>query len=228
MIQVNLRKLLQKLENDAGIKLSISELSRKTGIHRTILSKLNNELNQTVSSDVLDSLINYSFRVLRSADPDADFLNPNWQLSDKELISSLLNTLISVFPGHSYIERDLEPHLEKSKYTKLVPLEDNTERMVPIVVLREIPFDKLWEFHEKLHPDQKAYWKNILNREQAEKIKLDEHLKSDIEPEIAALLKFRKENLSPRDVNSEGEEPPNQSSDRTKKKSVKGKKAKKS
>lgn len=203
MIQVNLRKLLQKLENDVGLKISISELSRKTGIHRTILSKLNNELNQTVSSDVLDSLINYAFRVVRSANPQTDVLNPNWQLSDRELMTLLLNTLISVFPGHSYIQKDLEPHLEKSKYTTLVPFEGDKEKMIPVVDLKEIPFDKLWEFHERLHPDHKAYWNEILSRELSEKAKLEENLKSTDKPEIEALYRLRKDILSPRDVKSD-------------------------
>ena len=221
MIQVNLRKLLQRLENDVGLKISISELSRKTGIHRNILSKLNNELNQVVSSDVIDSLLNYAFRVLRSSDPDTDLLNPNWQLSDRELMSSLLTTLISMFPGHSYIERDLEPHLEKSKYTSLVPHEGDKDKMIPVVVLQEIPFDKLWEFQEKLHPDHKEYWKNVLKREEEEKRNLGDKLKTEQDPSIAALYQLRQQVLSPRAIEEEASSSSDDTSNKTSKRKKK-------
>lgn len=163
MFQVKLRELLNRLENETEEKISLSELSQVTGIHRNILSNLYSDPAYYISTRYVDILLNFAFEKLREKDPDSDFYNPNWKLSDRELMNSLTSTLLAVFPMNTEYWDYMEP---KQESLAGIPAE---EKPKPRFALKRkeygfrssIPAEKLWERREATISSERDYWRRL-------------------------------------------------------------------
>lgn len=56
MIRFRLKELIAEKEFQEGRRVTIEEVSRETGIHRTTLSRISNNKGYVTSTDVLDKL----------------------------------------------------------------------------------------------------------------------------------------------------------------------------
>lgn len=56
MIRFRLKELIAEKEFQEGRRVTIEEVSKATGIHRTTLSRLSNQKGYVTSTDVLDKL----------------------------------------------------------------------------------------------------------------------------------------------------------------------------
>lgn len=59
MIRFKIKELIAKKEYDLGRRLTISEVSDATGIHRMTLSKMINRRNYSTTTEHLDRLCDY-------------------------------------------------------------------------------------------------------------------------------------------------------------------------
>ena len=59
MIRFRLKELIADKEFVEGRRITLEEVSRETGIHRTTLSKIANHKGYVTNTDVLDRLCNF-------------------------------------------------------------------------------------------------------------------------------------------------------------------------
>lgn len=59
MIRFRLKELIADKEFKDGRRITLEEISRETGIHRTTLSKIANQKGYVTNTDVLDRLCAY-------------------------------------------------------------------------------------------------------------------------------------------------------------------------
>jgi putative transcriptional regulator len=59
MIRFRLKELISDKEFREGRNVTIEEVSQATGIHRTTLSKINNQKGYNTTTEVLDKLCEY-------------------------------------------------------------------------------------------------------------------------------------------------------------------------
>ena len=99
MLRVDLRSLIDRLSKTVGHEFSLNEVCERTGINRNAISKFWNHPVNRISGDQLERIVLWSFYVLRGELGEPwDSENPNKDLSDKELMDSILTTLIGIFP----------------------------------------------------------------------------------------------------------------------------------
>ena len=59
MIRFRLKELIAEKEFQEGRRVTLEEVSRETGIHRTTLSRVSNQKGYISSTDVIDKLCAY-------------------------------------------------------------------------------------------------------------------------------------------------------------------------
>lgn len=59
MIRFRLKELIAEKEFQEGRRVTLEEVSRETGVHRTTLSKIANQKGYTTNTDVLDKLCTF-------------------------------------------------------------------------------------------------------------------------------------------------------------------------
>lgn len=59
MIRYRLRELMADYQFKTGTRLTMEELSKSTGIHRTTLSKIANQRSYNTTTDNIDKLCNF-------------------------------------------------------------------------------------------------------------------------------------------------------------------------
>ncbi len=59
MIRFRLKELIAEKEFQEGRRVTLEEVSRETGIHRTTLSRVSNQKGYVSSTDVIDKLCAY-------------------------------------------------------------------------------------------------------------------------------------------------------------------------
>ena len=74
MLFLNLFKLINKVEYHCNHKITLTELSKQTGVHRNTVSALYNNKQVSVSHKSVEKILNYclSFWLMHEK------LNPNW------------------------------------------------------------------------------------------------------------------------------------------------------
>lgn len=75
MIRFRLKELIAEKGFQEGRRITLDEVSKKTGIHRTTLSKIANQRGYNTTTDVLDRLCQYFNveieKVAQHVDPEA-------------------------------------------------------------------------------------------------------------------------------------------------------------
>jgi transcriptional regulator with XRE-family HTH domain len=90
MIRLNLPKLLEKLEAKEGRKITLKELSERSGCDRNVLSRIQSKPEVIPSASVIDKLVQFFFFELKR-DPSKPHL-------DRNRIRSVIQDFVSVFP----------------------------------------------------------------------------------------------------------------------------------
>lgn len=155
MLKVELRSLIDRLKKEIDYSPSLSELSKETGIHRTIISQLANSPAEKVATTHIDKLIQFAFKKLRTSyGRVVNKMNPNWDLTDEELMESLITTLIKAYPEEERFWRDVKDYFTEEE----------------IKNRDQIPAERLWKFHSMAHRDDPSYDQlSVLGEEDPEK-----------------------------------------------------------
>jgi transcriptional regulator with XRE-family HTH domain len=90
MIRFNLAKLLEKLEAKEGRKITLKELSERSGCDRNVLSRIQSNPKVIPSASVIDKLVQFFFFEI-ARDPEKPHL-------DRNRIRSVLKDFVAVFP----------------------------------------------------------------------------------------------------------------------------------
>lgn len=90
MIRFNLAKLLEKLEAKEGRKVTLKELSERSGCDRNVLSRIQSKPEVIPSASVIDKLVQFFFFEI-ARDPQKPHL-------DRNRIRSVIKDFVSVFP----------------------------------------------------------------------------------------------------------------------------------
>jgi hypothetical protein len=90
MIRFNLMKLLDKLEAEEGRRITLKEVSEKSGCDRNALSRMVNHPDVVPSAQVIDKLVQYFFFEL-TRDEDKPHL-------DRSRIRSVIKDFVWVYP----------------------------------------------------------------------------------------------------------------------------------
>jgi len=136
MLKVELKGLLDRLKVEIDYTPTLTELSKETGIHRTIISQLANSPAQKVSTVHIDKLLQFAFKRLRTSYGKViNRLNPNWDLSDEELMNSLVGTLIKSYPDAPEFWKDVDQYFTSQE----------------LEFPETIPTKRLWQFHTMAH-----------------------------------------------------------------------------
>jgi transcriptional regulator with XRE-family HTH domain len=90
MIRFNLAKLLEKLEAKEGRKVTLKELSERSGCDRNVLSRIQSKPDVIPSASVIDKLVQFFFYEI-ARDPQRPHL-------DRNRIRSVIKDFVSVFP----------------------------------------------------------------------------------------------------------------------------------
>jgi len=90
MIRFNLAKLLDKLEAKEGRKVTLKELSERSGCDRNVLSRIQSKPDVIPSASVIDKLVQFFFFEI-ARDPQRPHL-------DRNRIRSVIKDFVSVFP----------------------------------------------------------------------------------------------------------------------------------
>lgn len=90
MIRFNLPKLLEKLEAKEGKKITLKELSERSGCDRNVLSRIQSRPDIIPSASVIDKLVQFFFFEI-SRDSEKPHL-------DRNRIRSVIKDFVSVFP----------------------------------------------------------------------------------------------------------------------------------
>lgn len=90
MIRFNLSKLLDKLEAKEGKKITLKELSERSGCDRNVLSRIQNRPDIIPSANVIDKLVQFFFFEI-SRDGSKPHL-------DRNRMRSVIKDFVSVFP----------------------------------------------------------------------------------------------------------------------------------
>ena len=127
MIRINIDKLLKLVEEKTEEKVFLSDIHRETGLHRRVLSRINNHPDKPVTTDTLDKLIQFFFTKFRHPQANA--------MQDRELILLIMSELIEVFP-------------DSEDYWKEMP------DMAELATEETIPISVLWTMARKAKPDK--------------------------------------------------------------------------
>ena len=92
MIRFNLAKLLDKLEAKEGKKITLKELSGRSGCDRNVLSRIQSRPDIIPSASVIDKLVQFFFFEI-SRDPKRPYL-------DRNRMRSVIKDFVSVFPDN--------------------------------------------------------------------------------------------------------------------------------
>jgi transcriptional regulator with XRE-family HTH domain len=100
MIYVDLQRILFEIAKRTGRKLTLSEVSERSGVHRNIISQINNNPTDRIASDYLAKLAEFFFHVLRHSPQKPE-------KSDKELMNWVFSNLVSMYPDHPVYQEKL-------------------------------------------------------------------------------------------------------------------------
>lgn len=146
MIKIEIRRFLERLEKEAGLRFSLAELSRRTGIHRNVITRMHTVPTARCSTHDLDRLLMLGFKSLRvSEDPLIQETNPNNSLSDRQLLESLVQTLLSVLPDKQmeHFWAPIKPYVSVMKGDVRISVSTNV--------------DQLWNIYERSENAQKPW-----------------------------------------------------------------------
>jgi|GEM_PF-6394626 len=96
MIRFNLPKLLAILEAKEGKKVTLKELSERSGCDRNVLSRIQNRPDIIPSANVIDKLVQFFFFEI-ARDPNKPHL-------DRNRIRSVIKDLVWVYPDTEHEE----------------------------------------------------------------------------------------------------------------------------
>lgn len=127
MIRFNLSKLLDKLEAKEGRKVTLKELSERSGCDRNVLSRIQSKPEVIPSASVIDKLVQFFFFEVER-DPKKPHL-------DRNRIRSVIKDFVSVFP-------------DDEAFWKGIPasLRDNPK----------LTISELWQLYSNQHTQDRA------------------------------------------------------------------------
>lgn len=128
MIKIDLERLIKDLEGKLNRKVTLSEVAEKSGVHRSILSRIINRPQENTSTEHIEKLAQYLFYAHKEATPE-------WfdDHEDEYLMQLILGKLVQVFP-------------EKGNHASLLKKLSETGSVV------DMPIFRLWEFHKASLP----------------------------------------------------------------------------
>jgi transcriptional regulator with XRE-family HTH domain len=99
MIRFNLAKLLDKLEQKEGKKITLKELSERSGCDRNVLSRIQSRPEIIPSANVIDKLVQFFFFEI-ARDPSKPQL-------DRNRMRAVIKDFVAVFPDDEGFWRDI-------------------------------------------------------------------------------------------------------------------------
>jgi hypothetical protein len=99
MIRFNLSILLDKLERKEGKKITLKELSERSGCDRNVLSRIQSRPEIIPSANVIDKLVQFFFFEL-ARDPAKPHL-------DRNRIRTVIREFVAVFPDEETFWKDI-------------------------------------------------------------------------------------------------------------------------
>jgi transcriptional regulator with XRE-family HTH domain len=162
MIRFNLSKLLEKLEAKEGHRITLKELSERSGCDRNVLSRMLNRPDIVPSAGAIDKLVQFFFFEITRDDEKPHL--------DRNRIKSVIKDFVLVFPDNDEFWAGIPSELR-----------DNPS----------VSLDTIWQLYTKdqnskrVKPDQKLEVRNSLKAKllEAESIKLQG---GDIELSLSA------------------------------------------
>ena len=127
MIRVDLEKMLEGLGEKLKRKVTLSEVAERSGVHRSILSRLINKPLENTSTEHIDRLAQYFFHAYKEAEPNFE------DVDDKALMQLVLGHLVQVFP-------------EKGPYQAVI------QKLSESGDVKNLPIYRLWEFYSASLP----------------------------------------------------------------------------
>jgi transcriptional regulator with XRE-family HTH domain len=88
MIRFDLAKMTQRLEQKEKRKITLKEISEKSGCDKNALSRLVNHPDVIPSANLIDRLVQFFFNQLKTND----------RKQDAELMSEIVKSFVCVFP----------------------------------------------------------------------------------------------------------------------------------
>lgn len=125
MIRFNLSKLLGKLEAKEGKKISLKELSERSGCDRNVLSRIQNRPDIIPSANVIDKLVQFFFFEI-SRDGSKPHL-------DRNRMRSVIKDFVSVFPDDEEFWKGIPSSFKENPTISLTELwQLYTDRHAPL------------------------------------------------------------------------------------------------
>lgn len=159
MIRLNLPKLLEKLEAKEGRKITLKELSERSGCDRNVLSRIQSKPEVIPSASVIDKLVQFFFFEI-SRDPAKPQL-------DRNRMRSVIKDFVSVFP-------------DDEKFWSNIP---ESFRNNPTIAVSE-----LWSLYTKFNTPEKVVAPKLTETRSSLKTKLleaEESRQSGLEIELS-------------------------------------------
>ena len=102
MLWVSLEQLIDHLKYEAGLSLTLTELSEKTGVSRKTLSKMMNNPTATFSTEQIGMIISYAFDVMwehyKKTNED-ESRRPQRLRTPRDVMREVLSSLIAFYPS---------------------------------------------------------------------------------------------------------------------------------
>lgn len=89
MVRFELGELMERINMGYNTNITLASISKETGIHRTVLSRIKNHPHTTITSIHLDLLLEYFYQKLLSLEIDGD---------EKNLSKNVLLNFITFIP----------------------------------------------------------------------------------------------------------------------------------
>jgi hypothetical protein len=136
MIRVTLDSIIKLLEQErfmkgpgpGGGRVSLGEVSEKTGIHRNILSRIVNKPAANTSSEHIGKLAEFFFYEFLKLK-----MHEKWRCGEVGLMANVISRLIAVFPEQG----------EHQAFIKKLGESGEVD---------ELPMSRIWEFYASSHP----------------------------------------------------------------------------
>ena len=128
MIKIDLERLIKELEGKANRKVTLSEVAEKSGVHRSILSRIINRPQENTSTEHIEKLAQYLFYAFKEAAPESFDDH-----EDEFLMQLILGKLIQIFP-------------ESGNHSSLL------KKLSETGPVADMPIFRLWEFHRASLP----------------------------------------------------------------------------
>jgi transcriptional regulator with XRE-family HTH domain len=106
MIRLNLAKLLDKLEAKEGRKITLKELSERSGCDRNVLSRIQSKPEVIPSASVIDKLVQFFFSEIAR-----DLKKPHL---DRNRIRSVIKDFVAVFPDGDEFWSAIPPEIRNN------------------------------------------------------------------------------------------------------------------